>query len=329
MLFSILIANYNNARYIKNALESVFNQSYVNWEVIIVDDCSTDDFDSVIERYKNHPKIKIYKNDENRGCGFTKRKCAELASGGILGFLDPDDSLHAEAIKIMVNAHLEKPVCSIVHSTHYVCDEFLEVKRVAEYPRPLPDGVPYLFLNDGRVHLFATFKNSCYKKTEGISVRNKKAVDQDLYYKLEEEGEIFFIDSPLYYYRIHEGGISTSGKEAEAMLWHYQVIEEACLRRIKKMTVSQDAELQNWLKRYKTKYYKTRIFHNFKKKQWMGFIYNLMLYPFVGGASNLFNYAQKFPKEGLHLIRKSFLDTNQIKLTESIKIESNSFIETH
>ena len=324
MLFSILIANYNNSRYLENSLNSVLSQSYPNWEIIIVDDCSTDDFDSVIEKFEKHPKIKIYKNKKNQGCGYTKKKCAGLATGDILGFLDPDDSLDPEAIKVMINAHIEKPSCSIVHSTHYICDEFLNVKRIAEYPRPLPQGVPYLFLNDGRVHSFASFKYSCYKKTEGISVLYKKAVDQDLYYKLEEEGEIFFINTPLYYYRIHNGGISTTGKEAEAMLWHYQVIEEACLRRIKKITLSQGADPQNLLKLYKTKYYKTQIFSNFKKKRWLGFTYNLLLYPFVGGASNLLSYARKFPKEGLHLIRKSFLETHKIKLIESVKSESNS-----
>ncbi|MBC7866485.1 MAG: glycosyltransferase [Gloeobacteraceae cyanobacterium ES-bin-316] len=314
MLFSILIANYNNSRYLETALSSVLDQSYINWEVILVDDYSTDDFEKVVNTYKSESRIKVFQNEKNQGCGYTKRRCAELASGEISGFLDPDDALHPEAIETMIAAHISKPNCSLIHSTHYVCDDSLTVKRVAEYPRPLPDNTPYLSVSDGRVHHFATYKTSAYSNTIGISATNKKAVDQDLYYKLEEEGEIHFIDKPLYYYRIHTGGISTTGKEAEATLCHYKIIEEACSRRIEKLKSERSPDSAYWIRLYRTKYHKTKIFHSFKSKSYLNFAYNLALFPFVGGMDNIISYLKKLPVEGYSLIRKSFFHDYKIKV---------------
>src|ERR1700730_15603176 len=101
MLFSILIANYNNSRFLEDALQSVLCQTYTDWEIILVDDGSTDQFEEVADKYKPNHRIKIFRNEKNAGCGSTKRKCAEKASGSLLAFLDPDDFLHPDALKIM------------------------------------------------------------------------------------------------------------------------------------------------------------------------------------------------------------------------------------
>ncbi|TAH01143.1 MAG: glycosyltransferase [Sphingobacteriales bacterium] len=314
MLFSVLIANYNNARYLDVALQSVISQTYTNWEIILVDDASTDDVSKVLQKYKTDSRINIYQNAKNFGCGYTKGRCAKLATGEILGFLDPDDALHPGALQTMVNAHISKPQCSLIHSTHYICDAKLEVNRIAEYPRALPKETPYLLVSDGRIHHFATFKRSAYLKTEGLCRDNHKAVDQDLYYLLEEVGEILFINQPLYYYRIHQGGISTTGNEAETTKWHYSIIEKACLRRIKTLKISTQTNAHVLIQMYTTRLCKIRIFKNFRNKAWLNFIYNLIQFPFVGGAQNLISYAKKLPKEGASLIKKSFVVDHKIKV---------------
>lgn len=314
MLFSVLIAHYNNAQYLDNALQSVLNQTYTHWEIILVDDASNDNVTTLLQKYKTNTRIKIYHNAKNFGCGYTKNRCAALATGDILGFLDPDDALHPNALQIMVDAHINQPQCSLIHSTHYICNASLVVNRVAEYPKAIPKNTPYLMLSDGSIHHFATFKKSAYIKTEGLCKNNKKAVDQDLYYLLEEEGDIFFINQPLYYYRIHQGGISTTGNEAETTLWHYAIIEKACLRRIIKLKLNKQANYRILIKLYTTRLCKIRIFNSYRKKTWLKFMYNLFLFPFVGGAQNLISYAKKLPKEGATLIKKSFVVDNQIKV---------------
>jgi hypothetical protein len=251
-------------------------------------------------------------NEINSGCGYTKRRCANLARGELMAFLDPDDALAGSALEKMVQAHIKMPKHSLVHSTHFICDERLNIKRVADYPKALPSGVPYLLLNDGSIHAFASFKRSCYEQTEGISPLNKKAVDQDLYYKLEETGEIHFINEPLYYYRIHSGSISNAGQESKAMLAHYSVIREACLRRIRELRKTEPVPA-DWIRKYRTRYYKTKIFDSFRKRSWLSFATSLLLFPFVGGLSNTISYFKKLPKERHKLLKKSFVDTYEIK----------------
>jgi glycosyltransferase involved in cell wall biosynthesis len=313
VLFSVLIANYNNSRYLQTGLNSVINQTYCDWEIILVDDGSSDEFDEFIKPYKSHPKVFIYSNDKNEGCGFTKGKCTEKANGVLMGFLDPDDALHPDALKIMAEAHLMNPSCSIISSTHFICNELLEVKRIASYPAPLPTNTPYLLVGDGSIHHFASFKKDCYDRTEGISPLNKKAVDQDLYYKLEETGETLFIDQPLYYYRIHSGSISNAGQEGEAIKSHYTIAEEACLRRIRNLKEKLPAS-EYWIKKYRTRYFKIKIFSSFRKRQWGVFMYALMVFPFVGGMENIIGYIKKLPKEGVALLKQSFVKNYEIKL---------------
>ncbi|HMH22005.1 MAG TPA: glycosyltransferase [Puia sp.] len=313
MLFSVLMANYNNSGYLAEAIRSVMAQDHADWELILVDDASTDDFEGAVASFRAEKRIRIFRNQRNYGCGYSKAKCVEKASGAILGFLDPDDALTPDALSIMVAAHVDNPGCSLIHSTHYICDGSLSVSRIAEYPRPLPDGVPYLLVSDGRIHHFASFSRSHYDITEGISPLNRRAVDQDLYYKLEEAGGILFIDKPLYYYRIHDRSISNSGNESAAQLCHYSIIEEACLRRMRAGRSGQMPE-KGFLKRYRTRYFKIRLFHSFRQRRWLSFIRNFIAFSVMGGMGNLLSYLRKLPLEGRSLLRRSFSDSYKIRV---------------
>jgi glycosyltransferase involved in cell wall biosynthesis len=108
-LFSVLIANFNNVKTIDNAIDSVFQQTFKNWEIVIVDDGSTDNSCDIYKKYEQDSRFKIFYNKKNRGCGYTKSQCVELAEGDLCGFLDADDALSKNALEIMVNLHKNKP----------------------------------------------------------------------------------------------------------------------------------------------------------------------------------------------------------------------------
>jgi glycosyltransferase involved in cell wall biosynthesis len=93
MLFSVLVALYNNARFLEACIKSVYAQTYQNWELIIVDDGSTDNVNDVLLPYRHDARIRVYRNTENRGCAFTKHRLATLVQGELAAFLDPDDAL--------------------------------------------------------------------------------------------------------------------------------------------------------------------------------------------------------------------------------------------
>lgn len=232
-LFSILIANYNNAHFITEAIDSIKRQTYTNWEVIIVDDCSTDHSEQVISAFiDTDPRIKLFTNQKNSGCGFTKRRCVEVSAGELCAFVDPDDALVENAIEISVNTHLTNPQVSITFSNSFSCNPELKIKSTRLLKQP-SRGKSLLesFSDDVAGFHFATFKKSAYNLTEGLDHNCLRAVDMDLYYKLEEVGEIYFIDEALYKYRVHARGISIGNNFHKALSWHFYVVIETCKRR--------------------------------------------------------------------------------------------------
>ena len=104
-LFSVLIANYNNGQYLQDAIDSILCQTYTDWEVVIVDDGSTDNSKEIYRQYEQNSRFHIVYNEQNRGCGYTKWRCVEEAHGEICGFLDPDDVLMSDALEKMEKVH--------------------------------------------------------------------------------------------------------------------------------------------------------------------------------------------------------------------------------
>ena len=163
MKFSILLANYNNGEYIKEAINSIITQSYKDWEIVIVDDASTDKSDEIIKTYNNDERIKYTINTENKGCGYTKHKCAKLASGDIFGFLDPDDKLTPNALEVMVKEHKINLKCSLIFSNRFVCDDKLNPRK--NQPEISFDSSKSLLeQSEGQVSHFVTFKKNITRK---------------------------------------------------------------------------------------------------------------------------------------------------------------------
>jgi len=216
MKFSILIANYNNGNYFEDCYNSIIQQSYNNWEVIIVDDCSTDDsVQTIKDIIGEDERFKIFTQTENHGCGMTKNLCASYATGDIFGYLDPDDALTQDAIKLSLQAYAKFPEIVATYSRITFCDGHLN---------PVHDFKPiqkvwnnkYFFNAPIQIHHFFTFKKEIYNKTIGIDTTLESAVDQDLYLKILEHGNPFYIPKNLYLYRRHSTGISQASLKNKA-----------------------------------------------------------------------------------------------------------------
>lgn len=89
-LVSVIMPSYNTAPFIKDTIQSVLNQTYPYWELIIVDDCSTDDIDEVISIINNE-RIRYFKNEKNSGAAVSRNKALREARGQWVAFLDSDD----------------------------------------------------------------------------------------------------------------------------------------------------------------------------------------------------------------------------------------------
>ena len=89
-LVSIIMPSYNTSQYIAETIQSVIDQSYQNWELIIVDDCSTDNTDYVVSKI-NDQRIIFLKNKKNSGAAVSRNRALREAKGKWIAFLDSDD----------------------------------------------------------------------------------------------------------------------------------------------------------------------------------------------------------------------------------------------
>lgn len=233
MLFSILIANFNNGRFFKECYKSILDQHYEYWEVIIVDDASTDNSISDIkELVDDDMRFRLYANDKNLGCGYTKRKCIELAQGEVCGFLDPDDTLLPAALEAMVEAHKKHTDAALVYSRcNRVSEDMGTIYTSEDEIVQVRNGDLYFLNQDGDIGHFTSFKKTYYAKTNSINAYLKRAVDQDLYLKLYEVGKAVFINKVLYNYRFHDRGLSTNRNRNKARYWFWIVMIDAAKRR--------------------------------------------------------------------------------------------------
>lgn len=103
-LVSIITPTYNCAKFIARTLDSVQTQTYQNWEMIIVDDCSQDNTKEIVETYiKDDPRIQYHLLDENSGAAVARTTAMRLAKGAYMAFLDSDDIWAPDKLERQIN----------------------------------------------------------------------------------------------------------------------------------------------------------------------------------------------------------------------------------
>lgn len=119
-LISIIIPVYNDEKYLNDTINTVLNQTYKNWELILVDDCSVDGSKKIIDKYlKKDQRIKYYKQSKNGGPALARNKGIELAKGKYLCFLDSDDLWDNYKLQIQEKFMNEKKCAFSYHSYEF------------------------------------------------------------------------------------------------------------------------------------------------------------------------------------------------------------------
>ncbi len=120
---SVVLPTYNGEKVIKKSIESILSQTYVNWELIIVNDCSTDNTLSVIESYEqSDPRIQVINNNTNQKLPRSLNIGFSHATGDLLTWTSDDNSYHTDAFEILVNALNDNPDVDFVYSDFNVVD---------------------------------------------------------------------------------------------------------------------------------------------------------------------------------------------------------------
>ena len=137
-LVSIITPTYNSEQFIESSIRSVQNQSYTNWEMIVVDDCSTDTTEQIISHFcQNDKRIQFYKLQKNSGPGIARNQALTLAKGRFIAFLDADDLWQPNKIQKQVE-HLKTHNLPFTFSFYDCIDENgNSLKRRVEAPKTL------------------------------------------------------------------------------------------------------------------------------------------------------------------------------------------------
>jgi glycosyltransferase involved in cell wall biosynthesis/predicted SAM-dependent methyltransferase len=233
--FSVVMASYNNAKFTAQAIESVLSQTLKDWELIIIDDCSTDDSVDVIKRYLTDDRIRLIRHDVNKGyVAALKAGIADVRSD-IFGILDSDDCLVAHAVQIMYRHHIYSPDCGFIYSQFMNCDENLVPKHPG-FCREIPSGKTTLDVNV--VSHFKTFKLRDYLRTHGYDESILYAEDKDIIHKMEEVTRLKFVDDCLYLYRELPHSLSHDAHKMAIGIMHRERAKAAaCMRREKNIEV--------------------------------------------------------------------------------------------
>lgn len=120
-MISICIPLYNKEKYIRRCIDSILNQTYRDFEIIIVDDCSTDNSINLIPKDN---RIKIYKNDKNLGCGANRLKTIQLATGDYYCFIDADDWIEQDYLQNLYNAIQNCDIVITGHNINNIIDKY-------------------------------------------------------------------------------------------------------------------------------------------------------------------------------------------------------------
>jgi glycosyltransferase involved in cell wall biosynthesis len=209
---SAAIVTHNRARYVPHALESVLSQTYRDFEVIVVDDGSTDGTEEALAPYLDDRRVR-YAWQENQGKAGARNAAVQLAQGELFAFCDSDDYWLADRLERQLPTFDERPEVGMVHG---------QVDLVDEAERPLPEltEANRAVFTDAHRHgaTYAGYAGNCRCLSSTILMRRDvfdtvglydpylPIEDYDFYLRVVLDFPVEFMDGPaLARYRVHDG----------------------------------------------------------------------------------------------------------------------------
>ena len=217
---SIITPCHNGGKTIGEAIRSVLSQSYANWEMIIVDDCSTDDSVSVVKSFTD-PRICLLQNVKNLGPGGSRNVGIRAAGGRFLAFLDADDVWLPEKLFAQTEFMVSQNCAFSCHG-YYVCDEAMNVLK--EYMPPARVMYKDVLTNNTIGCLSAMIDTS---KVGKVLMPEGKYTREDMVTwlrVLEKCGECLSVGKFLAKYRT--GAASVSSNKAKLFKFQYRMYRD-------------------------------------------------------------------------------------------------------
>ena len=221
-LVSIIMPSYNTGRFIRETIESVLAQSYSNWELIIVDDCSTDNTDDVVNQYLADERIHYIKNDTNSGAAVSRNRALRKAKGKWIAFLDSDDLWEPDKLQKQISFMRD-------NGYHFSYTNYIEIDEESRANGKSVTGPKRITKRGMYNYCWMGCLTVMYDAdTVGlIQIADiKKNNDYAMWLKACKKANCYLLNETLARYRKRSGSISNHGY-INLIKWHYKLYREA------------------------------------------------------------------------------------------------------
>ena len=205
---AVIIPSYNCAPFVEQAVESVFRQTYSDYELIVVDDGSSDNTAQVLAKYSSNPKCRYYRQ-QNRGLPGARNAGARITNSEYLAFLDADDQLEGDALRLMVQ-ELDRT------SASWCLIDIVRAKpsgREIECTELPKDDPFYAILRDNFIQRGMFFRRDAFVEVGMYDESIRYREDWDLHVRMFAARKSFtYLPKPLYIYTWREGSIVSANR---------------------------------------------------------------------------------------------------------------------
>lgn len=222
-LVSVIMPSYNTADYISESIKSVQAQTYTNWELIIVDDCSTDNTDEVVGAFLGDQRIRYLKNKKNSGAAVSRNRALREAKGRWIAFLDSDDLWAPEKLEKQIE-FMEKNGYSFSYTNYEEIDMTGQKTGVKiTGPKKITETGMFNYCWPGCLTVMYD-----EEKVGLIQIADiKKNNDYAMWLKVCKKADCYLLDEYLAEYRKGRKGSVSTHSVKTMIRWHYKLFREA------------------------------------------------------------------------------------------------------
>lgn len=222
-IVSIIMPSYNTASYVKDSVQSVFDQTYPNWELIIVDDCSPDNTDEIVAPLLSDKRIRYLKNEVNSGAAVSRNRALREARGKWVAFLDSDDLWMPEKLEKQIRFMKE-------NDYHFSYTNYEEINEAGEVTGVHVTGPRRITKTEMFNYCWPGCLTVMYdrEKVGLIQIADiRKNNDYAMWLKVCKKADCYLLNETLAQYRKGRIG-SVSTQSIKTMIrWHYKLFREA------------------------------------------------------------------------------------------------------
>jgi len=201
---TVYIPTYNYAPFLEKAIKSVFHQTMSDWELIIIDDGSTDNTSDILGKFRSHPKIRIVEQ-ENKGLNVTNNIAIRLSTGRYIMRLDADDYMDENILLVLSNVLDQNSKVGLVYPDYYCVDE---EENVIEIVRRKKIGVEVELLDLPAHGACTMIRKECFFEVGGYTEEFACQDGYDLWLKMINRFKPINVNIPLFYYRQHQNSLT-------------------------------------------------------------------------------------------------------------------------